>query len=254
VKFLLKTDSTETKAVENKGSRKAKLNEPLRQVLAQLARKRHSVVAEYVPGVTPSGQTVTYSDNTKRLDDPGDVLWEVWHRMSLRPTIDAFADDQNHHLPHYLTYLPSPHASGTDAMAKVWHRGQLLHINPPWGMIPRNLAKLKNDKARAVIVAPRWQSAWWWPTLQSMMLGPPYIISGSIYKDRDSQLAPAPRWLTQVCLLDGTRLGGTTKNTGSICIRAPRGTSRQVSGSGCIRRPWQPGESTQVSREIRRFL
>jgi len=131
--------------------------------------------------------------------------------MGLRPTIDAFADDH-------------------------WHQHQLLHINPPWGMIPQILAKLRGDKARAVIVAPRWQSAWWWPTLESMRLGPPYIISGCLYKDRDCQLAPAPRWLTQVCLLDGTRVDGTTRITKPICIRAPRRTLHLTSGSGCIRR------------------
>jgi len=189
----------------------------VRQALAKLARKGHSVVAEYVTEVTnradkPSRTITTRNEWTIR----GDVLGEVWHRMDLRPTIDAFADDHNHQLPHYWTYFPSPHAPGTDAMAPFWHRRQLLHINPPWGMIPRILAKLKDEKARAVFVAPRWQSAWWWLTLGSMRLGPPYIISGNLYKDRDGQLAPAPRWLTQVCLLDGTRVGGTTKNTKPI--------------------------------------
>jgi len=149
--------------------------------------------------------------------------------MGLRPTIDAFADDHNHHLPQYWTYFPSSHAAGTHAMAQVWHRRQLLHINPAWGMIPRILAKLKTDKARTVIVAPRWQSAWRWPTLESMRLGPPYIISGELYKDRNGQLAPATRWLTQVCLLDGTQLGGNTRKTRPICRRAPKGTSHQTS-------------------------
>jgi len=144
--IFAKTDSTVTKALVFKGLRKAQINEPVRQVQAQLARKGHSLVAEYVSGVT------------NRADKPSST---VTTRKDL-----TIADDHNHHLPHYWTYFPSPHASGTDAMAQVWHRGQLLHINPPWGMIPRILAKLKNDKARAVIVAPRWQSAWWWPTLE----------------------------------------------------------------------------------------
>jgi len=119
-------------------------------------------------------------------------------------------------------------------MAHVWHRQQLLHIKPPWGMIPRNLGKLRDDKARAVILAPRWQSAWWWTTLESMRLGPPYIISGSLYKDRDCQLAPAPGWLTQVCLLDGTQVGGTTRNTKPICIKSPRRTSHLTSLQGTL--------------------
>jgi len=115
------------------------------------------VVAKYVPRVTnraekPSRTITTRNDWTIR----GDVLEEVWHRMDLRPPIDAFADDRNHHLHLYWTYFPSPHASGTDAMAQVWHRRQPLQIKPPWGMIPRILAKLKDDKARAVIGAPRW--------------------------------------------------------------------------------------------------
>jgi len=121
-------------------------------------------------------------------------------------------------------------------MAQVWHRQQFLHINPPWGMIRRILAKLQDDKARAVIVAPRWQSARRWPTLDSMRLGPPYIISESLFKDRDSQLTAAPRWLTQVCLLDGSQGGYTSRNTKPICIKAPRRTSHLKSGNGCIRR------------------
>jgi len=81
-------------------SRKAKLNEPVRQVLPQLAQKGHSVVAEYVLGVTnraeKTSRTITARHNwTIR----GDVLEGVWHRMGLRPTIDAFADDHNHHPP-----------------------------------------------------------------------------------------------------------------------------------------------------------
>jgi len=163
-------------------------------------------VAKYVPGVPnradkPSRTKTTRNDWTIE----GDVLKEVCNRMCLRPPIDAFADDHNHHLPHYWTYFPSPHASGTNAMAQVWNRHQLLHKNTPWGMIPRIRAKLRNDKARALIVATRW------PTMESMRLGAPYIIPGSLYKDRDGQLSQAPRLLTQVCLLDGSQMVDTSR-------------------------------------------
>jgi len=175
------------------------------------------VLAEYVTGVInladkPARTLTTRNDWTFRGGCPGGGVAPD----GSRPTIDAFAGVHNPQLPHYWTYYPSPHASGKNAMPKVRRRQQLLHINPPWGMIPRILAKLPDDIARAVIVAPRWQSTLWWPTLGSMRLDPPYIISGSLYKDRDGQLAPAPRWLTQVCLLGGTRVGGTTKNTNHI--------------------------------------
>jgi len=98
----------------------------------------------------------------------------------------------------------------------------------------QNSAKLKDEEAWAVLVAARWQSAWWWLTLKSMRLGPPYIISGSLYKDRDDQLAQAPRWITQVCLLDGSQMGDITRNTKPVCIKASKRTSRLTSGNGCI--------------------
>jgi len=147
----------------------------VRQTLAQLARKGHSVVAEYVPGVRNRADNRHGHPQHGTTGTSGGICpgGSVAPDRPLRPTIDAFADDHKHHLPHYWSYLPSPHASGTEAMAQVWHRRQKLYINPPWGMIARILAKLKDDKARAVIVAPRWQSAWWWPTQESMRLGPP---------------------------------------------------------------------------------
>jgi len=155
-----------------------------------------------------------------------------WRRRGTGwPTIDAFADDHNCQLPLYWTYFPSPPSSGTNEMAQVWHRKELLRVNPPWGIIARIPAELRDDEFRAVIVAPRWQSAWWWPTLESMRLGPPYIISGGLYKDRDDQLTPAPRWITQVCLLDGSRMGETTRNTNNISIKAPSTTSYVTSGN-----------------------
>jgi len=106
VTFLLKTDSTVTKAVVKKGSRKAKLNEPVRQVLALLERGALSGGRICPRRDQSSRQTIEDSDYTKRPDHPEDVLEEVWHRMDLRPTVDAFADDHNHHPP---SILPTSH-------------------------------------------------------------------------------------------------------------------------------------------------
>jgi len=144
--------------------------------------------------------------------------------VGLRPNIDVFADD-SHDLPLFWTYFPSPHASVTNAMAQVWRLQQLLHIKPPWGMIPRILAKLRDAKARAVIVSPRWQSAWWWPTLASL----------EACKKLEMANWHHPRGDSAVFLMDGTQVGGTTKNTKSICMREPRRTSHPKGENGRIR-------------------
>jgi len=147
-----------------------------------------------------------------------------------RPTNDAFADNHNHRFPLYWTYLTSPHASGTNAMAQVWQRHQLLHINPPWGMIPRILSKLNDENARAVIVVHPFVAHNGFdeagPTLH--YLGKPLQRS---------------KWTTgtglEVALkspLDGTKVGGSTGNRKPICIRAPGRTSHPTSRTRCIRR------------------
>lgn len=156
--------------------------------------------------------------------------------MGLRPTVHAFADDHKQHLPVYWTHFPSPHATGTNAIAQVWHRHQLLHINSLWGMIPQILEKLKQEGARAVIFAPRWQSALWWLRLESMRQGPAYRLSGRFYRDRDRRMAPAPMLLKQVCLLDKRQMGRSPKSTKSICIKLQKVISDHTGGHGCTRR------------------
>jgi len=71
VKFLLKSDSTVTKSVVSKRSIKAKLNEPVQQVLAQLARGALRCSRVCAERDQQSGQTVEDTVDTKRLDHQG---------------------------------------------------------------------------------------------------------------------------------------------------------------------------------------
>jgi len=76
------------------------------------------VVAEYVPGVT------NREDSLRETTGPsGGMSWRSFCRwMDLRPSINSFAEDHNHHLPCYWTYFAFTYASGINAMAQVWHR------------------------------------------------------------------------------------------------------------------------------------
>jgi len=112
--------------------KKGKTNRTSKAGTGPIGKAGHSVGAKYVPGVPnrahkPSTPITTRNDWTIRLD----VMEEVWHRIGLKPTIDSLSGEHIHHLPLYRTYFQSPHASGTNAMAQVWNRHQLLHINPP---------------------------------------------------------------------------------------------------------------------------
>jgi len=176
----------------------------------------HSVAAEYVPGLfnraeEPSRTLTTRDDWTIR----GEVLEEVWHRMGLRPTIDA---------SQTTTIITSPSIGPTSTRLTRLEQTQ-------WRRSGTVVALSGMDEAGS--------------TLHHIGKHLPRSIR---------QLEPAPRWLTQVFLLYGAQVGGTQKNRKLICIRAPRRTSHPTSGNGWIRSLWQHMENAQVSRKIRLYL
>jgi len=118
---LLKTYSTVNKSGVNIGSRKAKLNEPVKKVHARFARGALS--SDRVCAVSDKSSGKTRNDWTIR----GDILEEVWHRMVLSPIIEALADDHNHHLSLYRTYFAPP------PILSVWNKRHGAGMAPASG-------------------------------------------------------------------------------------------------------------------------
>ena len=79
-------------------------------------------------------------------------------------TVDRFADRKNNVVPRFNSGFPCRGTEAIDAFSTVW-RGELNWINPPWGQMGQVLAKLSGEGAAAVLIAPRWPSADWWPLL-----------------------------------------------------------------------------------------
>lgn len=99
---------------------------------------------------------------------------KVWN-----PTIDLFADATNFLFQPYVSRLPDPQALTTDAFSIQWTSFPLAWIHPPWILIGKILAKIFNDKAEALILAPIWPSAAWYPRLLAMSCDLPLKICPS---------------------------------------------------------------------------
>lgn len=78
--------------------------------------------------------------------------------------VDGMAALCDTQLPCYVSELHDPAAMGTDFFAQNWH-GCNVYIHPPWCLIPRVLALLREQRASATIIAPVFPARAWWPVL-----------------------------------------------------------------------------------------
>ena len=134
--------------------------------------------------------------------------------------LDMFASDHNHRLPRFWTWLPSPFAEKVDAFQQDWNfqRQGLMHCNPPWPMILCVLRKVRQDKARLVMVLPQWRGAPWWPLFLSLLQGPLLIHKGPTFLNQWGRLLRAPQWRTCFAIVNGSR-ALTTKDASPSLAR-----------------------------------
>ena len=77
--------------------------------------------------------------------------------------------------PSLLQLASSPIGKATDAFLQDWSlvKG---YANPPWNLIGRVLAKVEQQKAGLILVAPIWPSQPWYPRLLSLLVAHPLRI------------------------------------------------------------------------------
>ena len=112
------------------------------------------------------------ADRLSRLRDQDDwklnpELFQVACATWKTPTIDRFATANNRQTRRYNSRFWGPDCEARDSFTQRW-KGEENWINPPWGLIPRVLAKIRAEGAAATLALPYWTSQHWWPTLVDM--------------------------------------------------------------------------------------
>ena len=77
---------------------------------------------------------------------------------------DYFASEWTHQCPTFFSRYWSPSSAGVDAFAQFWGVG-FGFFHPPPISIPKVITKMIEDGARGVLIVPKWESSFWWPTL-----------------------------------------------------------------------------------------
>jgi hypothetical protein len=152
-------------ALRNRVSASPAMMKILRRILEFLDNRRLHLQAEYI------ATDLNPADPLSRRHDKTD--WKVnrqllhqWeNRFGVR-TFDRFATRANRVCPRFNSWRLEPESDG-DAMLVPW-KGHLNWLNPPFAMIGRAVAKLRREGAEALMLAPSWPSAAWYPDLMQL--------------------------------------------------------------------------------------
>ena len=163
----LVTDNMSVKAVINKGvSASPRLMAIYRRILDLCAQYGLTLQAEYIPTLLN-----VIADHYSRLDPsfewslPRRVFIEAERMLGTR-TIDLFSSPQSAVCPRYCSLVPGPRSLG-DAFDQVW-LGEKSWICPPISLLARVIDRLRIEGAEAVVVAPYWPAATWFPILREI--------------------------------------------------------------------------------------
>jgi hypothetical protein len=89
--------------------------------------------------------------------------------------LDLFADRLNTQLPRFFSWKPDPMAIAFDALQQDWSKGR-NYAFPPFCLIMRSLAKLREQGGELILVAPLWPTQAWYPSLLDLSMSPPVLL------------------------------------------------------------------------------
>ena len=132
--------------------------------------------AQYVPG-----DLNAEADSASRLFSE-DLEWSLHPTIFSElqstiwsPDIDLFASRLNFKVEKYVSWHPDPGAYAFDAFSLSWSN-MGCYIFPPFSLISRILAKVRRDKAVAILIAPVWPTQGWYPVLLHSLVQLPVLL------------------------------------------------------------------------------
>ncbi|XP_070556878.1 uncharacterized protein [Ptychodera flava] len=106
------------------------------------------------------------------------VLQTALQQLRWTPEVDLFAAHLNAQFPRYVSWKPEPQAWWIDTFSI--QLGKLVsYAFPPFCLIPRVLHKIRQDKARLILIAPVWTTQPWYPDLLLLLIQDPYCFRNS---------------------------------------------------------------------------
>ncbi|KAA6389766.1 MAG: putative Pol polyprotein [Streblomastix strix] len=115
------------------------------------------------------------ADSLSRLSRSGDygikkeILQQVLKEWNIKIEIDAFANRKNRKTRRFYTVNKDKWAEARDGLSQNWTNKVIL-VHPPIPLIPKSLAKIKEENTTAIVIVPIWEGQYWWPMLQELKI------------------------------------------------------------------------------------
>ena len=174
----LKLDNTTAVSYINNmgGIRSEPLNTLAKKIWHWCMSREIWLSAQYVPG-----DLNAEADSASRLFSE-DLEWSLHptifselHSTIWSPDIDLFASRLNFKVEKYVSWHPDPGAYAVDAFSLSWSN-MGCYIFPPFSLISRILAKVRRDKAVAILIAPVWPTQGWYPVPLHSLVQLPVLL------------------------------------------------------------------------------
>lgn len=193
----VESDNTPTVAlVARLAVRRPAMLTPLKELLDAV---QQTGIVLAVPRHIPGVRNVLSDQASRRwLAGRASMEWplasKVFARLVLETPfaleVDLFATARNRKLRNFYSFLPEAEAVGTDALAHCWTRWAGVYANPPFALMSRVLRKIADQRVPALIIAPVWPSAAWWPMARGMCYQAQLLpVSAAVV---DSRTVPEP--------------------------------------------------------------
>jgi len=168
--IMVVTDNMTVRAILSKGvSSSPQLMDMYRTMAAFCSQNNIHVQARYIP----TGDNKV-ADALSRIDPRGEwqVSREIFNMVQNRFgrfTIDRFAAPGLATTERYNSVIPAHNSQG-DAFESTWNNPrERSWLCPPIGLVSRVVDKLRQEGEEAVLVAPYWPTATWYPSLRQLM-------------------------------------------------------------------------------------
>ena len=173
----VKTDNTTAKSYINAmgGVKSPECNTLAKQIWQWCIDRNIWLSAAYIPGSDNQAdfESRHYKENTEwKLDD--NVVQEVFSIWG-KPNIDLFASRLNKQIDRYASWHPDPEAEIVDEFSCDWAE-LYFYAFPPFGLIPRFLAKLRHNRGECILITPVWTTQNWFPSLMELMIDTPRLL------------------------------------------------------------------------------
>ena len=205
----LKMDNISALAHINKkgGTRSRQLVDATKNLWEHCLKKGITLTAEYLPGI----QNTVADSLSRHYVDWSDWKLEPKYFNKLNNSWgpikrDLFANRLNHQTTLYFSWKSDPEAVGTDAFLTPWQKGD--YAFPPFCQIARCLAKIRKEKTTVILIAPVWQSQYWYPDLLNLAVDQPLLIPTTPQTLMDSQKQPHPLIAKNALHLAAWKLSG----------------------------------------------